>query len=64
MTSGDPQYYNIQVQINKGTRISTLKKMTQKSKNRGTSVAKALVPIDGSWDAEMVRQELLKGRIV
>ncbi|KAJ9148452.1 hypothetical protein NKR23_g4933 [Pleurostoma richardsiae] len=63
-TSGDPTFYNIQVQVNKGTSISTLKKMDQKSKKNGTSVAKALVPTDGSWDAAAVREALLKGRIV
>ena len=64
MTSDDPRMYNIQVQINRNTTISTLKKMNKKSKNRGTTVAKALVPIDGSWDATAVKDALKKGRLI
>ncbi|KAK9481865.1 hypothetical protein V1527DRAFT_455585 [Lipomyces starkeyi] len=64
MASGDPPMYNIQVQINRETSISTLKRMNQKSKKSGTSVAKALVPADGLWDAASVRQALLNGRMV
>ncbi|KAK9364366.1 hypothetical protein V1509DRAFT_91962 [Lipomyces kononenkoae] len=64
MTTADPPMYDIQVQINRETSISTLKRMNEKSKKSGTSVAKALVPADGSWDAASVRQALLHGRMV
>ncbi len=64
MTSDEPRMYNIQVQINKKTTISTLQRMNKKSKNSGTTVAKALVPIDGSWDAAAVRQALLDGILI
>ncbi|KAK9319194.1 hypothetical protein V1517DRAFT_341959 [Lipomyces orientalis] len=64
MTPGDPPMYNIQVQINRETSISTLKRMNQKSKKSGTTVARALVPADGSWDAISVRQALINGRMV
>jgi hypothetical protein len=56
--------HNIQVQINKGTTISTLKKLNQKSSRNETSVAKALVPTDDTWTAADVRKSLLEGRIV
>lgn len=36
----------------------------RKSKNTGTTVAKALVPTDESWDAATVRKKLLDGRLV
>jgi hypothetical protein len=32
--------------------------------NKGTSVAKALVPTDGSWNAAKVRAALLAGRMI
>lgn len=60
-TSGDPPFFNIQVQVNAGTTISTLKKQVRRNKNSGTTVSKALVPTDDSWDAAAVRQALLDG---
>jgi hypothetical protein len=53
LTSGDPKYYNFQVQINNQTSISTLKRET------GKTVATALVPTDGSWNPKKIRDELL-----
>ncbi|KAK3896602.1 hypothetical protein C8A05DRAFT_20457, partial [Staphylotrichum tortipilum] len=56
--------YNLQVQVNKQSGLSTFKRMKTKNKNAGTTVAKALVPTDGSWDAKAVRAALLKGRLL
>ncbi|KAI4595646.1 hypothetical protein KJ359_006635 [Pestalotiopsis sp. 9143b] len=64
MVAGKPPQFNIQVQINAGTSISTLKKMSKKSKNRGTTVAKALIPSDGSFTAADVRNALLEGLMI
>jgi len=50
MTTGQKNY-NIQVQVNRGTKISSLK-------NKKGTLAMALVPADGSWNAERLRQEL------
>jgi hypothetical protein len=63
MTSDDPRMYNIQVQVNRETKISSLKNQ-KRSKYNGTTLAKALVPIDGSWDVAMVRQALLDGLLI
>jgi hypothetical protein len=50
--------------VNGQSTISTLKRLKKKTSNNGTSVAKALVPTDGSWSAAQVRAALLAGRIV
>ncbi|KAM4054418.1 hypothetical protein HRG_012463 [Hirsutella rhossiliensis] len=52
-TSGDPQSYNLQVQINNETTISTLKK------EKGKTVSTALVPIDGTWSPQEIRNKLI-----
>jgi hypothetical protein len=44
--------------------MSTLKRMRKKTGNTGTTVAKALVPADGSWSAATVRAALLTGRMI
>jgi hypothetical protein len=54
----------LQVQINRESRISTLKRMKKKTGDKGTTVAKALVPTDGSWSAAQVRAALLAGRMI
>lgn len=54
MTTGNPQNFNIQVQVNNEASISTLKTI------RGKSVAIALVPGDNSWKAQDIRDELIK----
>ncbi|KAF5963800.1 hypothetical protein FBULB1_13168 [Fusarium bulbicola] len=46
--------HNLQVQVNNGTTISTLKKVAPK-----TVAGPALVPSDGSWTAADIRAELL-----
>ncbi|CDM35464.1 hypothetical protein DTO013E5_8051 [Penicillium roqueforti] len=58
LTSGRPQYYNLHVQINKGTTITSLKRET------GKSVAKALVPMDGSWSAQKIRGKLIADKLL
>ncbi|KAK3332335.1 hypothetical protein B0T19DRAFT_100867 [Cercophora scortea] len=63
MTSDKPQMFNLQIQVNSGTGITTLKKLAKKSKFNGTTVSKALVPVDGSWDAAAVRRALHAGRV-
>ncbi|KAK3293066.1 uncharacterized protein B0H64DRAFT_205336 [Chaetomium fimeti] len=62
-TSTKPPKYNLQVQVNRHSTISTLKNMKQKTGKTSTSVAKALVPTDGSWSAARVRAALLAGRM-
>ncbi|KAG8627442.1 hypothetical protein KVT40_004925 [Elsinoe batatas] len=57
-TSTDPKKHNLQVQINRGTTISTLKSAAKKSSQRGTSVAIAEVPDDGSWGAKKIKDTL------
>ncbi|KAK4035259.1 hypothetical protein C8A01DRAFT_38279 [Parachaetomium inaequale] len=63
-TSTNPPKYNLQVQINRQSTISTLKAMKKKSGNTGTTVAKALVPVDGPWSAARVRAALLAGLMI
>ncbi|KAK4246189.1 hypothetical protein C7999DRAFT_33404 [Corynascus novoguineensis] len=63
-TSTKPPNYNLQVQVNRQSTISTLKRMKKKTGNTGTTVAKALVPTDGSWNAAAVRAALLAGRMI
>ncbi|KAJ1713090.1 hypothetical protein AFGD_005267 [Aspergillus flavus] len=58
LTTGDPQYYNLQVQINNQTTISTLKRV------KGETVAHTLVPADGSWTPEQIRQALLANTLI
>jgi hypothetical protein len=38
--------------------------MKKKTGNTGTTVAKALVPTDGSWGPAAIREALLKGLMV
>jgi len=54
MTSDKPPKYNLQVQINRETTISSLKKSAPQS------VTIALVPSDGSWTAKEIRNALIK----
>jgi hypothetical protein len=54
----------LQVQVNRQSTISTFKKMKKKTANTGTTVAKALIPVDGSWSAARVRAALLAGRLI
>ncbi|EIT79571.1 hypothetical protein AO1008_01897 [Aspergillus oryzae 100-8] len=58
LTTGDPQYYNLQVRINNQTTISTLKRV------KGETVAHTLVPADGSWTPEQIRQALLANTLI
>lgn len=58
MTSEDPQKYEIQVQINKETAVSTLKKVAP------STVSTALVPDDDSMTPAQVREELLKNAML
>ncbi|KAJ5225133.1 hypothetical protein N7468_006358 [Penicillium chermesinum] len=53
LTTGDPQYYNLHVQINNQTTISTLQR------EKGATIANTLVPTDGSWTPEQIRVALL-----
>jgi hypothetical protein len=52
MTSGDPKQYNLQIQINKQTRISTLKKLAPKT------VSTVLAPVDPEMTAQQLRAAL------
>lgn len=52
LTTGDPQYYNLHVQINNQTIISTLQR------EKGATIANTLVPTDGSWTPEQIRLAL------
>lgn len=48
--------HNLQVQVNRETTISTLKR------EAGKIVATALVPKAGDWTPDMIRDELLANR--
>ncbi|KAF2864365.1 hypothetical protein K470DRAFT_267223 [Piedraia hortae CBS 480.64] len=50
--------YNVQVQINSGTKISTISRIV-KSKKSATTVAMVLVPKDGSMEPDEIRKKLL-----
>ncbi|KAH7041427.1 uncharacterized protein B0I36DRAFT_312828 [Microdochium trichocladiopsis] len=54
MTSGDPQFHNLQIQANKQSTITSIRKLAPK-----TVAGEVLVPTDGSWTGEDVRQALL-----
>ncbi|KAJ5470345.1 hypothetical protein N7530_007702 [Penicillium desertorum] len=58
LTTGHPQYYNLHVQINNQTTISTLQRA------KGATVANTLVPTDWSWTPEQIRQALLANIII
>lgn len=58
MTSDKPSQHNLQIQINKQTSITSLKKHAPKS------VATLIVPADGSMSAEQVRQGLINAIII
>ncbi|KAL2678539.1 hypothetical protein Neosp_009287 [[Neocosmospora] mangrovei] len=58
LTSGDPKMYNLQVQVNRGTTISILKREV------GKTVATALVPVAGDWTPDMIREELLQNCMI
>jgi hypothetical protein len=53
MTSGDPKNYNLQVQINKETSITSLKKSAP------ATVAMVLVPEDMTMTPEQIRDALI-----
>lgn len=53
ITSQDPKSYNIQVQINNQTTISTCER------EKGQSVAIVLVPMSEQWPARKIRDALL-----
>ncbi|KAF2255933.1 hypothetical protein BU26DRAFT_12098 [Trematosphaeria pertusa] len=57
MTSS--QEYNLQVQINKGTTISTLKKFSP-----ATVAGPVLVPSDDPWSASKIRNELIDNILI
>ncbi|KAI1080211.1 hypothetical protein F5B20DRAFT_580607 [Whalleya microplaca] len=63
-TSTNPPYYNIQVQVNNSCTVSVFKRSKKESKKAGSSVAKALIPADNSWDAEAIREALYKGKLI
>lgn len=63
-TSTKPPKYNLQVQINRQSTISTLKAMKDKTGDTSTTMAKALVPTDGSWSAATIPATLLANRKV
>jgi hypothetical protein len=52
VTSVDPRHQNLQIQVNSQSRIRQLRGLI------GKSVTKALVPIDGSWSPQRIREEL------
>jgi hypothetical protein len=52
MTSGDPKKYNLQIQINKQTKISTLKRLAPKT------VSTVLAPIDPEMTAQQLKKAL------
>jgi hypothetical protein len=52
MTSGDPKKHNIQVQVNKGTTVTTLKKAAPRT------VASVLVLQDDPPSAETIKKDL------
>ncbi|WEW56992.1 hypothetical protein PRK78_002451 [Emydomyces testavorans] len=54
VTTKDPKKWNIQVQINNQTTITTLKR------EKGKTVSIVLVPIDKTWSPKRIREELLK----
>lgn len=55
MTSGKPPAHNLQVQVNKGTTETTLKKLAP-----ATVAGPALVPSDKPWTAAQIKAELKK----
>lgn len=62
VTHDTPSLYNIQVQINTGCILTTAKRLKQEdNSNRGTTFSKVLIPMDVSWDAAPVREDLLAG---
>lgn len=54
MTSSNPQEHNLQVQVNKGTTISTLKKHAP-----STVAGPVLVPSNDPWTADQIKSALL-----
>lgn len=59
VTTKDPRCYNLQVQINRGTIITSLKRFA------GKSLSIALVPVkEEAWTPAEVRAELEKNRII
>lgn len=70
ITHDDPPYANLQIQVNKGTGIPSLKRLaSRKGKDNGksdeddggTSLVTVLIPDDGTYTADMVRQALVAG---
>lgn len=59
VTTKDPRCYNLHVQINRGTLITSLKRFA------GKSLSIALVPVkEDAWMPAEVRAELQKNRII
>jgi hypothetical protein len=54
MTSGDPRQHNLQVQVNKGTTITSLKKVAP------NTVAHVLVDEENTPPAATIKQDLIK----
>jgi hypothetical protein len=52
MTSGNPAKHNLQVQINKGITISSLKKAAPQT------ISTVIVPSDGSMSAQQIKNAL------
>ena len=50
--------HNLQVQVNKQTSITTLKKLAP------STVSMALVPESSPWSAEEIREEMLANRTI
>ncbi|MCJ1264617.1 hypothetical protein MMC22_004491 [Lobaria immixta] len=55
MTTGS-EYFNIQIQVNRQTTISLLKKMSP------VTVSLVLVPVDANWTAAELRAKLMAAR--
>lgn len=54
VTSVDPRYQNLQIQVNSQSRVKQMRALI------GKTVSKALVPIDGSWSPQRIREELCR----
>ncbi|KAI1159130.1 hypothetical protein F5B18DRAFT_638021 [Nemania serpens] len=54
ITTEKPKCWNLQVQVNNETSVSTLKKET------GKTVSTVLVPMDSKWTAAQIKEKLHK----
>ncbi|KAM0414694.1 hypothetical protein ACHAPT_013456 [Fusarium lateritium] len=63
LTTGEPKFNNLKVQVNRETTLGTLDRETAFSalqREAGKTVVTALVPLEGGWTPDMSRDELLR----